>query len=220
MLAGLGWLYHDEPVVDLTPAETYVPAPVERTTGARSSLDPAWVRRTAERTGIPAPAVRAYATAQTSGVAGCDLGWTTLAGIGWVESQHGTLYGRTLRADGTSSSPILGPALDGREGFAAIRATPAGTAWHGDSTWEHAVGPMQFLPSTWAGVAVDGDRDGSRDPFDLDDAAAGAARYLCADGDLDSSQAWTAAVLRYNRSEAYARDVAAAALEYADEAAG
>ena len=58
---------------------------------------------TAAAAGIPVPAVRAYATAQLAEPTGCDVGWTTLAGIGWVESQHGTIDGRTLGADGHSS---------------------------------------------------------------------------------------------------------------------
>src|SRR3546814_10983757 len=60
-------------------------------------------------------------------------------------------------SDGRSSRPILGPALDGRPGFAAIRSTPESATWHGDSTWDHAVGPLQFIPSTWSRWAADGD---------------------------------------------------------------
>src|SRR3546814_10762281 len=85
-------------------------------------------------------------------------------------------------SDGRSSRPILGPALDGRPGFAAIRSTPESATWHGDSTWDHAVGPLQFIPSTWSRWAADGDGDGASDPNDIDDAAYAAGRYLCADG--------------------------------------
>src|SRR3546814_6297301 len=74
-------------------------------------------------------------------------------------------------SDGRSSRPILGPALDGRPGFAAIRSTPESATWHGDSTWDHAVGPLQFIPSTWSRWAADGDGDGASDPNDIDDAA-------------------------------------------------
>jgi transglycosylase-like protein with SLT domain len=179
---------------------------------------PRWVTATARATGIPGPAVRAYAGAQLAGAGGCGIGWTTLAGIGWVESQHGTIGGRSVRADGRSSTPVLGPALDGRGRFAAIRATPGSTAWHGDRTWEHAVGPMQFLPGTWAAWASDGDRDGRRNPLDLDDAAVATARYLCAGGhDVDSGSGWAAAVLTYNHDRAYVDSVYAAATAYARE---
>ena len=133
-----------------------------------------------------------------------------------MESQHGTLGGRTLREDGRSSTPVLGPALDGTGSFAAIRATPGARSWHGDDEWEHAVGPMQFLPGTWRSWAADGDRDGRADPLDLDDAAAGSARFLCAGGrDLGTVRGWEAGVLSYNRSRAYVDEVYAAATTYA-----
>lgn len=178
-----------------------------------------WVQRLSRVEGIPAPAVRAYARAQLAAPRGCGIGWTTLAGIGYVESHHGTLGGRTLLADGRSSSPIVGPALDGTGDFAAIRSTPSSRALHGDAVWEHAVGPMQFLPETWSRYATDGDGDGHADALDLDDAAATAARYLCAGGgDLGTGVGWEKAVLTYNHSEAYVDAVYAAATAYAHRA--
>ena len=175
-----------------------------------------WVQRLSRVEGIPAPAVRAYARAQLAAPRGCGIGWTTLAGIGYVESRHGTLGGRTLLADGRSSSPIVGPALDGTGDFAAIRSTPASRALHGDAVWEHAVGPMQFLPETWSRYATDGDGDGHPDALDLDDAAATAARYLCAGGgDLGTGVGWEKAVLSYNHSREYVDAVYAAASAYA-----
>ena len=115
--------------------------------------------------------------------------------------------------------PIVGPALNGRGAFAAIRSTSASRALHGDAVWEHAVGPMQFLPETWGRYAADGDGDGHADALDLDDAAATAARYLCAGGgDLQTSIGWEKAVLSYNHSGAYVDDVYAAASAYAARA--
>ena len=223
----LSRLYTPERTVDLTPPAAYVGAPVPAqadpgTQARRTQLvDEGWLRRTSRATGIPSPALRAYADAQLSGVGGCDVGWTTLAGIGWIESQHGTLGGRTIDSEGRSSSAILGPALDGSGDFAAIRSTAASRAWHGDATWEHAVGPMQFLRSSWEPWAADGDRDGSIDPHDLDDAAATAARYLCAGGrDLARGDGWASAVLSYNHSDEYVAAVHAAASAYAERAAG
>ncbi|WP_243058711.1 lytic transglycosylase domain-containing protein [Nocardioides sp. SR21] len=182
-----------------------------------TQVDPQWIADTARKAGIPEPAVRAYATAQLAAPAGCEIGWTTLAGIGWVESQHGTIDGRILGADGHSSTPILGPALNGRGKFAAIPASPSSTQWHGDPTWDHAVGPLQFIPSSWETWAADGDGDGVADPNDMDDAARAAVDYLCADGhDLTTGQGWADAVFSYNHAQAYIDAVHAAATSYAE----
>ena len=172
VLAGAALVVHraivPRPALDLTPSAAPPPAaPPPREVGMHGGgprVDSAWVEQTARRAGLPSTALRAYAQASLVPVGECRVGWTTLAAIGWVESRHGTLGGRGLSADGRSTSAILGPALDGSPGFAAIRATPEGTAWHGDRVWEHAVGPMQFLPETWEAWAADGDGDGLPTP--------------------------------------------------------
>jgi membrane-bound lytic murein transglycosylase B len=211
-------------------AAQYVPAPppheVDPNVPAGQPLgpprvDPAWLERTGDATGIPVPALRAYSRAQLESDADCVVGWTTLAGIGWVESQHGTLGGRTLRGDGTSSSRILGPALDGTGDVAALPATPDSETWHGDPRWEHAVGPMQFIPASWDTWGTDGDGDGSVDPHDLDDAAAAARRYLCAQQpDLGSRDGWEGAIYSYNHAWSYVASVHLAARGYAEDARG
>ncbi|MDN4645902.1 lytic transglycosylase domain-containing protein, partial [Arthrobacter sp. PsM3] len=81
---------------------------------------------------------------------------------------------------GQSSGPIVGPSLNGA-GLAAIADTDAGVL-DGDARWDHAVGPMQFIPSTWNLAGRDGNGDGTADPFNIDDAALSAATYLCAHG--------------------------------------
>jgi hypothetical protein len=227
-VAGLGYLASQTVLAAPTvvvPDQQYVraPAPAESTREVEPGrpvgpvqVDAQWVADTAARAGIPAPAVRAYANAQLNEPRDCEVGWTTLAGIGWVESQHGTLGGRTLGDDGHSSTPILGPALDGQD-FAAIRATPESTTWHGDPVWDHAIGPLQFIPSSWDTWGADGDHDGSADPNDLDDAAYAAAQYLCADGhDLTTGDGWANAVFSYNHDQSYVDNVYAAAQEYAE----
>jgi membrane-bound lytic murein transglycosylase B len=204
------------------------PVPAADSTTSRSgrrprtdptAVDPAWVTRAAAVAGIPVPAVRAYGTATlrlAGEQPGCRVGWTTLAGIGAVESGHGTIDGRVLLEDGRSSTPIIGPALDGAGDFAAIPATQDATALHGDPRWDHAVGPLQFLPGTWAQWGADADRDGLADAHDLDDAAYAAARYLCAGGDdLTTAEGWHRAVFSYNHAESYVASVYAAASEYA-----
>jgi membrane-bound lytic murein transglycosylase B len=234
LVSGLGYLASQ--TVLAGPAgvigqQAYVAAPVPPAARSHSGAsrggdrndkiwaDESWVVATAARTQIPAPALRAYANAQLAEPAGCQVGWTTLAGIGWVESQHGTIGDRGLGLDGRSSRPILGPALDGRGDFAAIPATPETMVWHGDPTWDHAVGPLQFIPSTWETWASDGDADGVADPNDLDDAAYAAARYLCAGGyDVASGEGWADAVFSYNHAQSYVDSVHAAATAYAQRA--
>jgi len=188
--------------------------------GRPSTVDEGWASRTAGAAGIPAAAVRAYGRAIlriNAEEPSCGLGWTTLAGIGHIESAHGTIGGRSLLDDGHSSSPILGPALNGAGDVAAIAASPSSTAWHGDPRWDHAVGPLQFIPSTWERWASDGDGDGASDPNDLDDAAYAAARYLCASGDsMTTGSGWGAAVFSYNHAQVYVDAVHQAASAYAD----
>ena len=74
--------------------------------------------------------------------------------------------------------------MNGRNGTALIKDTDAGQ-YDGDSRYDRAVGPMQFIPSTWAIVGVDADNDGRRDPQDIYDASLASAVYLCSgQGDL------------------------------------
>lgn len=164
--------------------------------------------------GIPSRAVQAYQAAAAA--ADCGIPWTLVAAIGRVESNHGQFAGATLLSDGRSDPPIVGIPLDGRPGVAEIKDTDGGK-WDGDKTYDRAVGPMQFIPSSWATFGVDGDRDGKADPFDIDDAAASAAKYLCraGGGNLSSEASQRNAVYSYNRSTAYVDTVMALAAVYA-----
>ncbi|CAB4725979.1 unannotated protein [freshwater metagenome] len=79
---------------------------------------------------------------------------------------------------------------------------------------------MQFLRSSWDRWGADGDGDGVADPNDIDDAAAGTARYLCADGhDLTTGEGWAAAIFSYNHAQTYVDSVHAAATAYAERTA-
>jgi membrane-bound lytic murein transglycosylase B len=177
-----------------------------------------WLVRTARQTGIPERALRAYvaAAATVSAVAPTlGIGWNTVAAVGSFETAHGTYGGGSLTAEGLVSHPVVGPVLNG-DGFAAIADTDAG-ALDGDARWDRAVGPMQFIPSPWQLVGRDGNGDGTADPFNIDDAALGAATYLCAnDRDLTTADGWTDAIYAYNQSDAYIQQVRDQATAYAN----
>lgn len=176
-----------------------------------------WTTNTAKRTGIPARVLQAYAAAeiaQRAATPRCGLSWVTIAGVGRVESVHGLLRGGRVDADGVARPTIIGPPLDGTNGTRETRDTDDG-ALDGDPTYDRAVGPMQFIPTTWARYAADGNRDGVRDPNQIDDAARGAAAYLCSGGrSMAAGASWWDGVLAYNRSTSYAQLVWAAAQRY------
>lgn len=157
--------------------------------------------------GIPATVLDAYRRAESSIAetrSGCHLPWQLLAAIGRVES--GQARGGAVNREGTTLTPILGPVLDGN-GFARITDTDGG-AYDGDTTHDRAVGPMQFIPSTWANWGRDGNGDGQRDPNNIYDAALAAANYLCAnDRDLAVKADLDKAILGYNYSQEYLRTV-------------
>ncbi|MEN3309025.1 MAG: hypothetical protein V7603_5227 [Micromonosporaceae bacterium] len=176
-----------------------------------------WATKMSPPVGVSPVALAAYGFAQLSLAQStplCHLSWTTLAGIGKVESDHGTANGAVLQPDGKVLPPIIGAALDGQGGRKVIRDTDGGTL-DGDRTYDHAVGPMQFLPSTWQQYRTDGDADGAQDPNDINDAALAAANYLCAGGrDLATPGGWWAGVLSYNAIQTYAQNVFNAANDY------
>jgi Transglycosylase SLT domain len=63
-----------------------------------------------------------------------------------------------------------------------------------------AMGPMQFLPSTWETVGVDGDGDGEANIMDPRDAIPAAARYLDRSG---APEDWYRALFAYNHADWY-----------------
>ncbi len=164
--------------------------------------------------GIPSVAKAAYDSAAAAAPAGCGIDWSLVAAIGRVESDHGRFAGAVLQTDGRSAPRIIGIQLNGN-GTAVIRDTDGGRL-DGDPAYDRAVGPMQFIPSTWARYASDGDGDSSSDPFDIHDAARATARYLCAaGGDLTAVAGQRRAVLAYNHSDAYVATVLTLAARYA-----
>ncbi|GHE40522.1 lytic transglycosylase [Streptomyces longispororuber] len=181
---------------DLPPLHSPVP-PTSKPGGAKG--DP--------EAGLPATVLDAYKKAEAAvrtAKPGCNLPWQLLAAIGKVES--GQARGGRVDDEGTTLTPILGPVLDGN-GFARITDTDGG-AFDGDTTHDRAVGPMQFIPSTWATSGQDGNGDGEKDPNNIYDAALAAAHYLCGSGrDLSVTGDLHAAILSYNRSTEYLNTV-------------
>ncbi len=214
-----------EPIPDNVPPAAAEPAPridIEAPGRTADQLTQ-WAQPIAEATRIPAQAVRAYGNAEVIAAnfwPTCNLSWNTLAGLGQVETRHGTYTGNWMKpaeiqADGVVRPPIVGVPLDGSPGFAEIRDTDGGEL-DGDSEFDRAVGPMQFIPETWRRHGIDASGDGVADPQHIDDAAASAARLLCSGGrDLSTPEGWTSAIRSYNQSDEYVRDVRDAAANYA-----
>lgn len=161
--------------------------------------------------GVPANVYAAYyraAATMRGRDAGCHLSWAMLAGIGKIESGHAR--GGDLYADGSSRNRIIGIALDGSRSGTAVISDSDNGLWDGDTVWDHAVGPMQFLPGTWRRFGQDGNGDGRRDPHNMYDAALAAAAYLCAGGrDLATGAGLRAAIYAYNPSSSYVEAVLA-----------
>jgi outer membrane biosynthesis protein TonB len=167
--------------------------------------------------GIPGVMLEAYMRAEERLAVtkpGCNLDWALLAGIGRIESGHAR--GGAVDARGNTASPILGPQLNGSPGVAVIRDTDGGRFDY-DTVYDRAVGPMQFIPSTWAGYAADGNDDGQSNPNNIYDATVGAGNYLCAGGgDLSNPTQRAQAVFRYNQSNEYVSTVLFWANAYAE----
>src|ERR1700744_1225262 len=164
--------------------------------------------------GIPGMALAAYRNAErlmATSDPGCGISWNLLAGIGRIESGHAN--GGATDARGTAIRPIYGPTLGGTlpGNEVVVQSTSAGRVGYA-----RAMGPMQFLPGTWAHYASDGDGDGVADPQNLYDATLAAARYLCSGGlNLRDQSQVLSAILRYNNSMPYAQNVLGWAAAYA-----
>lgn len=185
---------------DLPPLDSPNPSPSAGKDGTPAATGDA-------EAGIPASVLDAYKKAEASlrdSKPGCNLPWQLLAAIGKVES--GQARGGRVDASGTTLSPILGPVLNGN-GFASISDTDHG-AYDGDSTYDRAVGPMQFIPSTWDWAGRDGNGDGKKDPNNIYDAALAAGHYLCRfDHDMSVQAQMNQSILSYNNSTAYLNTV-------------
>ena len=180
-----------------------------------------WAAERAPALGIPVNALEAYAyAARVAEVENpdCHLEWTTLAGIGEVESHHGTYRGAKIAENGDVRPPIRGVRLDGTNGNLEIfDSEGVSHEEEEESVHARAMGPMQFIPDTWKLYGVDANNDNVISPDNFDDAALSAAGYLCWRGkDLSTPRGWMEALRAYNHSDQYARTVRDWATAYAD----
>ena len=214
-----------EPVPDNVPpqAPAEVPSIDIHAPGRTADSLAEWSAELEAATGISGQVLRAYANAELIAAHAwpeCHLRWNTLAGIGWVETRHGTYNGNwfkpsSLNAQGYPEPPIVGIPLDGTNNTALITDTDGG-AIDGDAEHDRAVGPLQFIPESWERFGSDANGDGHADPRQIDDAAAGSAALLCSGGrDLNDPQDWMDAIFAYNYSRDYLNRVAGAANAYA-----
>ena len=195
--------YDGELTIAAPHEQTPGPSPVTLATPkGRVTVQPAVLGRY----DIPSTALIAYQRAAdilAEVKPGCGLEWPLLAAIGRVESNHGEYGASSLGTDGVSTPQVVGVPLNGQGPVATIADTDSGQL-DGDPRWDHAVGPMQFIPSTWDVVGVDGDGDGTRSIDDIDDAALAAGIYLCAGSEnLSADASVEAALHRYNDSDSY-----------------
>ena len=197
------------------------PEASERTrAGVAGRPDAEWIVAVSAETGIPERALAAYAgaaIAKNEERPDCALGWNTLAAIGYVESRHGSHGGASIADDGTVSPPIIGIALDGST--TALIPDTDGGEFDGDPDFDRALGPMQFIPGSWANWFVDASGDGIADPHNIDDASLAAANYLCrATPTLGDEESWRAGIAAYNASSSYLDAVATRSAFYAPAA--
>lgn len=134
--------------------------------------------------GIPSAYLAAYEQAAARFKLGPN-GWSILAGIGEVESDHGRSTASGVSSGQNFHGCCAGP-MQIHNGFGA------GTG-------------------TWGAYAVDGNGDGRLDIYDIADAAPTAARYLRASG---APSDWRAAIFAYNHDSSYVARVLDLAEKY------
>ena len=102
--------------------------------------------------------------------------------------------------------------------LAAIGQIESGDGANTGPSTAGALGPMQFLPSTWAEWGIDGFGDtGPPNIMNPYDAVPSAARLLCAAGAAAGGEGLRAAIFAYNHATWYVDEVLTLAAEYARE---
>jgi Transglycosylase SLT domain len=100
--------------------------------------------------------------------------------------------------------------------LAAIGEVESGNGANEGPSSAGALGPMQFMPSTWTEWGIDGFGDtGTPDIMNPFDAVPSAAEMLCADGAAQGGSGLQSAIFAYNHADWYVSEVLAIAREYA-----
>ena len=176
--------------------QTGIPRAVIVTTGPAATPSATFPSVPPGELGIPGVMLDAYRRAATmlgTTDPSCHLTWQMLAGIGRIETDH-ALEGRVY-PDGRTFEPLIGIPIG--------RDTDRGV-WDGDPVLDHAVGAMQFIPSTWRVFQADGNGDGVEDPSNVFDETVAAGEYLCIGSrDLANRPDLIAALYSYNYSDSY-----------------
>jgi hypothetical protein len=135
-------------------------------------------------------------------------------GTGSVAPSHITSYLQLFQASSAKYCPALSWTV-----LAAIGQIESADGQNVGPSSAGALGPMQFLPSTWAAWGIDGfGRTGTPDVMNPFDAVPSAARMLCADGAGSGTEAGLRdAIFDYNHADWYVNEVLALAGQYAAE---
>jgi hypothetical protein len=174
------------------------------------------VHQVAALISAPGPSI-AMLTAKVRLVLGSDIRLVALRGqqqAVTVMPRHITNYLQLFHASSARYCPSLSWTV-----LAAIGQIESGDGRNVGPSSAGALGPMQFLPSTWAEWGIDGfGPPGPPDVMNPFDAVPSAARMLCADGARTGTQAGLRqAVFAYNHADWYVNEVLALAAEYAAE---
>ena len=128
-----------------------------------------------------------------------------------VSSSRPTTYLELYKASAARYCPGLSWTV-----LAAIGEVESGDGANVGPSSAGALGPMQFLPSTWKMWGIDGfGNTGTPNIMDPYDAVPSAADYLCAEGAAKGGQSLYNAIFSYNHADWYVNEVLAIAHEYA-----
>jgi len=187
---------------------------VNRATSRKLGL----VHRVAALISAPGPAI-ATLTAQVRRVLGAQARVVDLRGqrpVGGAAPRPGQIasYLQLFQASAAKYCPQMSWTV-----LAAIGQIESADGQNMGPSSAGALGPMQFLPSTWAEWGINGfGPPGPPDIMNPFDAVPSAARMLCADGASSGTQAGLRqAIFAYNHAGWYVNEVVALAGRYAAE---